>query len=232
MSREALTFKTTQLWNSKTKRKQKNRLLSSSTQKTTRVVIKLITVRDAHHVHVFTSRLARTTHRADLTIVRMTTREDSVLRASEQVCRVNHVNNRAAIAHVHNMVSSRAAISHASRVATVHVHNMGNRKKAAISLVSNRAAIVRVLRMQRHTSTNGRRMVSLRKVVTSSRVATDVNRVAISRVAVTSRVATDVNRVAISHVATSRVAIRDVRREATVLKRRSRSRTIPMLSTP
>ena len=221
MSREALTFKTTQLWNSKTKRKQKNRLLSSSTQKTTRVVIKLITVRDAHHVHVFTSRLARTTHRADLTIVRMTTREDSVQRASEQVCRVNHVNNRAAIAHVHNMVSSRAAISHASRVATVHVHNMDSRKKAVISLVSNRAAIVRVLNM-----------VSLRKVVTSSRAATDVNKVAISRVAVTSRVATDVNRVAISHVATSRVAIRDVRREATVLKRRSRSRTIPMLSTP
>ena len=228
MSREALTFKTTQLWNSKTKRKQKNRLLSSSTQKTTRVVIKLITVRDAHHVHVFTSRLARTTHRADLTIVRMTTREDSVQRASEQVCRVNHVNNRAAIAHVHNMVSSRAAISHASRVATVHVHNMVSRLKnsvsshvVAISLASNRVAIVRVLSM-----------VSLRKVVTSSRVATDVNKVAISRVAVTSRVATDVNRVAISHVATSRVAIRDVRREATVLKRRSRSRTIPMLSTP
>jgi hypothetical protein len=191
----------------------KSRLLSSSTQKATRVVIKLITVQDVHHVHVFTSRPVLT-HQADLTVVRMKTREVSVQRALVAVCRVSHV-------HRENMVSHVAAIVPVTTII----------KKAAISLVNSRVVTVPVL------STDSLRLknsVSSHVVATSlasSRVVIVlVHNMVSLRKAVTSLVAISPV-VAISRVVTSRVAIRDVLRVALVLKRRSRSHTIPMLST-
>jgi hypothetical protein len=190
----------------------KSRLLSSSTQKATRVVIKLITVQDVHHVHVFTSRPVLT-HQADLTVVRMKTREVSVQRALVAVCRVSHVHRENMVSHVAAIVPvttiiKKAAISLVSRVVTVPVLSMDSLRLknsvsshvVATSLASSRVVIVLV-----------HNMVSLRKAVTSL--------VAISPV------------VAISRAVTNRVAIRDVLRVALVLKRRSRSHTIPMLST-
>jgi hypothetical protein len=212
----------------------KSRLLSSSTQKATRVVIKLITVLDVHHVHVFTSRPVLT-HQADLIVVRMKTREVSVPRALVAVCRVSHVHRESIVSHVaaivpvttiirlKNSVSSHVVvISLVSRVVTVPVLNMVSLKKAAISLVSSRVVTVPVLNM-----------VSLRKAVTSlasSRVVIVLvhNMVSLKKV-VTSLVAISPV-VAISRVVTNRVAIRDVLRVVLVLKRRSRSHTIPMLS--
>jgi hypothetical protein len=213
----------------------KSRLLSSSTQKATRVVIKLITVQDVHHVHVFTSRPVLT-HQADLTVVRMKTREVSVQRALVAVCRVSHVHRENMVSHVAAIVPvttiiKKAAISLVSRVVTVPVLSMDSLRLknsvsshvVAISLVNSRVVTVPVL------STD-----NLRKAVTSlasSRVVIVlVHNMVSLRKAVTSLVAISPV-VAISRAVTNRVAIRDVLRVALVLKRRSRSHTIPMLST-
>jgi hypothetical protein len=94
-----------------------------------------------------------------------------------------------------------------SRVVTVPVLSTDNlRLKNSVSshVVATSLASSRVVIVLVHN------MVSLRKAVTSL--------VAISPV------------VAISRAVTNRVAIRDVLRVASVLKRRSRSHTIPMLS--
>jgi hypothetical protein len=221
----------------------KSRLLSSSTQKATRVVIKLITVQDVHHVHVFTSRPVLT-HQADLTVVRMKTREVSVQRALVAVCRVSHVHRENMVSHVAAIVPvttiiKKAAISLVSRVVTVPVLSTDNLRLknsvsshvVAISLVNSRVVTVPVL------STDNLRLknsVSSHVVATSlasSRVVIVlVHNMVSLRKAVTSLVAISPV-VAISRAVTNRVAIRDVLRVALVLKRRSRSHTIPMLST-
>ena len=206
----------------------KSRLLSSSTQKTTRVVIRLITVPDAHRVHVFTSRPVLT-HQADSAVVRMTTKAASVPRALVPVCRVSHVHRESMVSHVaaivpvHNMVSSRkAAISHvSSRAAIVLVLNTDSSRKAVTSLASNRAVIVLVLNMDssRKAATSPASSRAIVPVLsTVSRAAT--SKVAISPVAVISRAVT-----------TPRVAIRDVLRAASLPRKKSRSHTIPMPST-
>ena len=221
----------------------KSRLLSSSTQKATRVVIKLITVQDVHHVHVFTSRPVLT-HQADLTVVRMKTREVSVQRALVAVCRVSHVHRENMVSHVAAIVPvttiiKKAAISLDSRVVTAPVlstdslrlKNSVSSHVVAISLVNSRVVTVPVPNM---VSLRLKNSVSSHVVATSlasSRVVIVlVHNMVSLRKAVTSLVAISPV-VAISRAVTNRVAIRDVLRVALVLKRRSRSHTIPMLST-
>jgi hypothetical protein len=142
----------------------------------------------------------------------MKTREVSVQRALVAVCRVSHVHRENMVSHVAAIVPvttiiKKAAISLVSRVVTVPVLSMDSlRLKNSVSshVVATSLASSRVVIVLVHN------MVSLRKAVTSL--------VAISPV------------VAISRAVTSRVAIRDVLRVVLVLKRRSRSHTIPMLS--
>jgi hypothetical protein len=210
------------------------------------MVIKLITVRDVHRVRVFTSKPVLP-HQVDSIVVRMMTKEVSVLRGLVPVYRVSHVNREGmvshavAIAHV-IIIIRKVATSLASRAAIVLVRNMVSLKKAVISLV-NRGATVLVLSMD---SSRGKNTVSSPAVVTSLASNPKVNTVShvvaivpvlsmVSlRKAVTSLVAftslvvvisTKVNMVS-NHV----VAIRDVLRVALLPKRRSRSLTIPMLS--
>ena len=162
-----------QLWNSRTKRKTKNRLRKSSRVQPTRKVVFSI-VQDAHHVHVFTSRHAPTTRAATIAI-RIRRRAASVLRALAQDCRARLLSvavivpvtiiirrvaislvPRAAIVPVPSMDSLRkVAISPVLRVAIVPVPSMDSLRKVAISPVL-RAAIVPVHSMD-----------SLRKAVTS-----------------------------------------------------------------
>jgi hypothetical protein len=174
----------------------------------------------------------------------MKTREVSVQRALVAVCRVSHVHRENMVSHVAAIVPvttiiKKAAISLVSRVVTVPVLSMDSLRLknsvsshvVAISLVNSRVVTVPVPNM---VSLRLKNSVSSHVVATSlasSRVVIVlVHNMVSLRKAVTSLVAISPV-VAISRAVTNRVAIRDVLRVALVLKRRSRSHTIPMLST-
>jgi hypothetical protein len=190
--------------------------MSSKTQQVTRVAIKVI-VRDAHHVHVFISHVL-TQHREGIIVIRIKTREVSVLRALAQACRVQLL-SMAAIVLV-TIIIMRVAISlvlvssMVSSKATVPVHSMVSSKAIVLAIISRRVkvAISPVLSMVSRANTDSL-VVAIspvsRVVMLPSAVATN-NVVAISPVSravmVLSAVVTS-SAVAISNVPTIIVSI-------------------------